>query len=196
MNLPNKLTIFRIILVPFFAFFILAENIGHHYLFALLFFCAASFTDMLDGKIARKNNQITDFGKFLDPLADKILVMTALICFVAQDLVNIWFVLLIMFREFAVTSIRLVAVGKSGKVIAANIWGKMKTVSQIIAIIVILVFAYVNELGAMQIITVSGQLYVCSVIIDQLFMAIATFMSLYSGYIYLREYWDIIGNMK
>ena len=106
MNLPNKLTILRMALVPFFVFFTLADFIPHHLLIAGLIFGAASYTDHLDGKIARRDNLITNFGKLMDPLADKIMVMSALVCFVDTGFANVWFVLLIMIREFAVTSIR------------------------------------------------------------------------------------------
>lgn len=145
MNTPNKLTVLRIVLVPFFVFFLLVPSIPHHYLFAGLLFGLASITDHYDGKLARKNDQITDFGKFLDPLADKILVISALICFVEIGLVPAWMVIVIVAREFMVTSIRLIAV-ESGKVVAANNWGKAKTVSQIVAIVMVIVFQYVLEL--------------------------------------------------
>ena len=128
MNLPNKLTVLRIVMVPFFVFFMLGSFVPHRYLWALLLFCAASYTDHLDGKIARRDNLITNFGKLMDPLADKILVMSALICLVKLDLASTVCVLLIMIREFAITSIRLLAV-EQGRVIAANNWGKLKTVS-------------------------------------------------------------------
>ena len=137
MNLPNKLTLLRIILVPFFIAATLM-NFPFHYSVALLIFIIASITDMLDGKIARSRNLITDFGKFCDPLADKILVTSALLCFVQLGLCGAVPVIIVLFREFAVTSIRLLA-ATEGKVVAANIWGKVKTVSQIIAIILIYV---------------------------------------------------------
>ena len=124
MNLPNKLTVLRMILVPFFVLALLWP-FPHHFLIALIIFGAASYTDHLDGMLARKHNQITDFGKFMDPLADKILVISALVCFVSLGLCDVWLVLLIIAREFMVTSIRLVAAGK-GSVIAANNWGKAK----------------------------------------------------------------------
>ncbi|MBQ3969286.1 MAG: CDP-diacylglycerol--glycerol-3-phosphate 3-phosphatidyltransferase, partial [Clostridia bacterium] len=145
MNLPNKLTLLRIILVPFFVASILIEELPFHYLIALVIFSVASITDMLDGKIARKYNMVTDFGKFADPLADKILVISAFACFVQLDIINAVFIILVLFREFAVTSIRLVAV-ENGKVVAANMWGKAKTVSQMTAVIVVLLFGFVIEL--------------------------------------------------
>lgn len=144
MNTPNKLTVFRIILIPFFVFFLLMQNIPNRFLFALIIFCIAAITDHFDGELARRNGQITDFGKFLDPLADKMLVMSAFICFVQLDIVGALPVIIILMREFIVTSVRLVAMG-SGKVISANIWGKAKTVSQIVAIIIILLTQYTME---------------------------------------------------
>ncbi len=138
MNLPNKLTLWRIILVPFFVAALLIP-FPLHTIVALVLFIAASITDMLDGRIARKRNLITDFGKFADPLADKILVLSALLCFVQNGWCDCIAVIIVLFREFTVTSIRLIAAAK-GEVIAANIWGKVKTVTQMVAIITILVF--------------------------------------------------------
>ncbi len=132
MNLPNKLTLWRIILVPFFVAVLLIP-FPLHTIVALVLFIAASITDMLDGRIARKRNLITDFGKFADPLADKILVLAALLCFVQNGWCDCIAVIIVLFREFTVTSIRLIAAAK-GEVIAANIWGKVKTVTQMVAI--------------------------------------------------------------
>lgn len=132
MNLPNKLTVLRIALVPFVIAAILIE-FPFHFTVAGLLFGAAAITDAFDGKIARRDNLITDFGKFADPLADKILVISVLVCFVKFGLCGAIPLIIIIFREFTVTSVRLVAAAK-GTVIAANMWGKVKTVSQIIAI--------------------------------------------------------------
>ena len=137
MNLPNKLTLLRIVLVPFVIAAILIE-FPFHFTVAGLLFGAAAITDAFDGKIARRDNLITDFGKFADPLADKILVISVLVCFVKLGLCGAIPLIIIIFREFAVTSVRLVASAK-GKVIAANMWGKVKTVSQIVAIVTIFV---------------------------------------------------------
>lgn len=137
MNLPNKLTIFRIALVPAMIYFLLCEHIPYHYLIAGAIFALASVTDFFDGQIARRRNLVTDFGKFADPLADKILVISALICFVQLQLVSSVPVIIIIFREFMVTSFRLVA-AEQKKVISANIWGKLKTISQIFSIFVVL----------------------------------------------------------
>ena len=136
-NLPNKLTLLRIVLVPFVIAAILIR-FPFHYLVAGILFGIASITDALDGRIARRDNLITDFGKFADPLADKILVISVLVCFVKFGLCGAVPLIIIIFREFAVTSVRLVASAK-GKVIAANMWGKVKTVSQIAAIVTIFV---------------------------------------------------------
>ena len=145
MNLPNKLTVARIIMVPFFVVFLVNVTIPHHFLIAGLIFALASFTDLLDGKIARKRNLVTNFGKFLDPLADKILVLAAFLCFVQLGICDCVAVIIVLFREFSVTSIRLIAASK-GKVVAANMWGKAKTVSQMIAIIAVIAMQIVLEL--------------------------------------------------
>lgn len=139
MNLPNKLTIFRVILIPFFVFFLLAD-IGLGTLapvLALIIFIVASLTDMLDGKIARKYNLVTNFGKFMDPLADKLLVCSALICLTDMDRIPSWVVIIIIGREFIISGFRLIA-SDNGVVIAANYWGKAKTVCQMIMTIVLI----------------------------------------------------------
>lgn len=143
MNLPNKLTILRIILVPFMVAALLIE-FPFHYLVAGLIFGAASLTDYFDGKIARQQNLITNFGKFADPIADKILVISALVCFLAKGLCDPIILIVVLFREFVVTSVRLSAAAQ-GKVVAANIWGKVKTVTQIIAIIAVFVLQVIFE---------------------------------------------------
>lgn len=146
MNLPNKLTVMRIILVPFMVASMLIE-FPFHYLVAGLIFGAASLTDYFDGKIARERNLITNFGKFADPIADKILVVSALVCFLAKGLCDPIIILIVLFREFVVTSIRLSA-ASNGTVVAANMWGKVKTVTQMIAIIAVFVFQVALEVNA------------------------------------------------
>ena len=138
MNLPNKLTTFRVILIPFFVFFLLTDVLGANgdYL-ALVIFIVASLTDMLDGKIARKYNLVTNFGKFMDPLADKLLVCSAMICLVDLKLLPAWIVIIIIAREFIISGFRLVA-SDNGVVIAASYWGKFKTTFQMLMIIVLL----------------------------------------------------------
>lgn len=132
MNLPNKLTVLRMGMIPvFLALFYLPGHIPHNYLWSLLVFALASLTDMLDGQIARRRGLITDFGKLMDPLADKLLVMSAMVSFISIRLVHPVVVIVILAREFLVTSIRLVA-ASGGKVIAADGWGKAKTVFQMV----------------------------------------------------------------
>ncbi|MBY0757677.1 CDP-diacylglycerol--glycerol-3-phosphate 3-phosphatidyltransferase [Sellimonas caecigallum] len=135
MNLPNKLTVLRVIMIPFFVVFMLTD-IGGDYsnYIALAIFCVASLTDMLDGKIARKYNLVTNFGKFMDPLADKLLVGSAMICLIPMDKLPAWIVIVIISREFIISGFRLVA-SDNGIVIAASYWGKFKTVSQMFMII-------------------------------------------------------------
>lgn len=143
MNTPNKLTMLRMCLIPVFMVCLLVAAKPYNMMLALIVFIAASVTDLIDGKLARKRNQITNFGKLMDPLADKLLVTSALICFISMGLANVWAVVIIIAREFLVTSIRLVAAG-SGKVIAANIWGKIKTNSQIVAVVAVMLFGFLR----------------------------------------------------
>lgn len=147
MNLPNKLTLFRIILTPIFMVALMVD-LPFNYFVAMLIFIVASITDMLDGKIARKRGLVTDFGKFMDPLADKMLTTAAFIGFLAKGIGSgmEWILFIVLFREFMVSSIRLVAASSGGKVIAANIWGKLKTVSQIVAIIFSLVIVQIEQI--------------------------------------------------
>ena len=138
MNLPNKLTVLRVIMVPFFVFFMLTDVGGPaNKWIALILFCVASLTDMLDGKIARKYNLVTNFGKFMDPLADKLLVCSAMICMIEMGKLPAWIVIVIIAREFIISGFRLVA-SDNGIVIAASYWGKFKTVSQMIMIILLM----------------------------------------------------------
>ncbi|MBN2285302.1 MAG: CDP-diacylglycerol--glycerol-3-phosphate 3-phosphatidyltransferase [Tissierellales bacterium] len=138
MNLPNQLTILRIMMIPLFMFFILNQSIGFSEEAALLVYVMASLTDTLDGYIARKYNLITDFGKFMDPLADKLLVISSLVCFVQLELLNSWVAMIIISRELIITGFRTLAASK-GVTLSANIWGKLKTIFQMVTIIMILV---------------------------------------------------------
>lgn len=139
MNLPNKLTILRMIMVPFFvAFLLLSDSYEYFKWIALVIFAVASLTDMLDGKIARKYNLVTNFGKFMDPLADKLLVCSALIGLTAMGMIPAWMTIVIIAREFIISGFRLIA-AEQGVVIAAGYWGKLKTVCQMIMICVMLV---------------------------------------------------------
>ena len=138
MNLPNKLTVLRIIMVPFFVFFMLTDVGGTaNKWIALVLFCVASLTDLLDGKIARKYNLVTNFGKFMDPLADKLLVCSAMICMIDSGQLTAWFVIIIIAREFIISGFRLVA-SDNGTVIAASYWGKFKTDSQMAMVILLI----------------------------------------------------------
>lgn len=184
MNLPNKLSLFRIILVPIFMFFIACPILGDFLsrIVAAAIFAIASLTDMIDGKIARKYNLITNFGKFIDPLADKFLVFGALITMLAKYTYLKFFVVVasvVFFRELAVTSMRLLVVNSSGKVIAASWLGKVKTVSQIICILTILLepVIFVN-------IPFFAEYHPLSYIT----MTVMTVMTLWSGIDYLRAY--------
>ena len=138
MNTPNKLTIARMILVPFFVLFILTGWGGdaNRYI-CLAIFVVASITDWFDGHLARKNNLVTNFGKFMDPLADKLLVCSALICMIELDRLPAWFVIIIIAREFIISGFRLIA-AENGVVIAANYWGKFKTTFQMLMVIVLI----------------------------------------------------------
>lgn len=139
MNLPNKLTMFRVVLIPVFIIVLMTGLVAdplNRYIGTVIF-CAASFTDYLDGHIARKYNLVTNFGKFMDPLADKLLVSSALICMVEMGTLPAWVVIIIISREFIITGFRLIA-AEGGLVIAASWWGKIKTVTQMAMIILLL----------------------------------------------------------
>ena len=138
MNLPNKLTLFRVILIPVFVVFMLVSVTGDtDKWIALAIFIIASLTDLLDGKIARKYNLITDFGKFMDPLADKLLVCSAMICLVSLGKIPAWIVIVIIAREFIISGFRLIA-ADNGRVIAASYWGKFKTTFQMVMVILMI----------------------------------------------------------
>ncbi|MCI7796319.1 MAG: CDP-diacylglycerol--glycerol-3-phosphate 3-phosphatidyltransferase [Lachnospiraceae bacterium] len=153
MNLPNKLTVLRVIMIPFFVLALMADggtNPAYRYAAAAIFI-VASLTDMLDGKIARKYNLVTNFGKFMDPLADKLLVCSALICMIELGELRAWMVIIIISREFIISGFRLIA-SDNGVVIAASYWGKWKTTFQMIA--VVLLILNVEELSMLTTATV------------------------------------------
>ena len=195
MNLPNKLTVLRILLVPFVMAAILID-FPFHDLVAGLLFGAAAITDAFDGKIARRDNLITDFGKFADPLADKILVISVLVCFTAIGRCGAVPLCIIIFREFAVTSVRLVA-ASNGKVIAANMWGKVKTVSQIIAIVAIFVLHLVLDILALIPVSEIALTAVGNVfnIIGQVLIWITAVITVISGVKYLVDNKEVISDM-
>lgn len=188
MNLANKLTIFRMILVPImviFAYLPIGEDvygIAIPMIIMDVIFIIASITDKLDGYIARSRNQVTTFGKFLDPLADKILVLTAMVILVEKAKLPAWIPVIVLAREFIVSGFRLVAVEKGGIVIAASVWGKLKTVTQMIA----LIFAFVDVGGFFTF--VSGGLtggHLVINIISSVMMAISTVATIFSGWNYV-----------
>lgn len=189
MNLPNKLTIFRIILVPVMVIISLLNiqgtflNIPITYWIINLIFIVASFTDHLDGKIARKYNLVTTFGKFADPLADKILVLSAMLILVEFGKIPAWIPIIVLAREFVVSGYRLIAVEKGGQVIAANIWGKLKTVTQMIAII--LSFIDLNVFGACLKGTLTGWNLVIN-ILSSAFMFVSVIATIFSGWSYIK----------
>ena len=198
MNLPNKLTIFRIILVIIMIILTLFDIQGEVFGIPIVaivldaIFIIASITDKLDGYLARSRNEITTFGKFLDPISDKILVITAMIILVEMGRLPAWIPTIIVFREFIVSGYRLVAVQNGGKVIAANIWGKLKTVTQMIAIIV--AFIDVNSFGAIFTQKLEGYSLVIN-IITTFMMIICVIATIFSGWEYLKEGKDLFKDM-
>ncbi len=194
MNLPNKLTVFRIILVPVMvivSFFDIPGNlfgIPTTMIVLDLIFIIASLTDKLDGYLARSKNQVTTFGKFLDPIADKILVLAAMIMFVEMNKLPAWIPIIVLFREFAVSGYRLIAVQNEGKVVAASIWGKLKTVTQMIAII--LMFLDNNSYGAIFSGNLTGFVFALNLITTTL-MTISVIATIFSGYEYLKDVKEI-----
>ena len=191
MNLPNKLTLMRVLLIPVFLVFFLIPGIPCHYLLAMIVFIAASITDALDGHLARKHNLVTNFGQFLDPLADKVLVMTALACFVDNQMIGVIPFLIIMMREFMVSGLRLVA-ANSGTVIAAGFWGKLKTAFTMVTIIAILVYlSFSGDFNSFSLACADTIDRVCGWILTGL-VWISAGLTVISGWIYLRGYWKFI----
>lgn len=144
LNVPNQLTILRMIMTPIYLFLILWENLPHRFFIAAIVFSLAAITDAIDGKLARKNNQITNFGKLLDPIADKILTTSALLAFMAMGLCNVWIVMIVLTREFAIASIRMIS-ASNGVVVPANMWGKVKTTAQMTFTIIIMLLGEVYQ---------------------------------------------------
>ena len=178
MNLPNKLTILRIMLIPFFVFFLLADVAGsYRFVIADIIFIIASLTDMADGKIARKYNLVTNFGKFMDPLADKMLVSSAFICLVELDRISAWIVIVIIAREFVISGFRLVA-SDNGIVIAASYWGKFKTTFQMFAIILLILNL--------------GETYPMIHILEQILVYIALILTIVSLVDYVAKNIDVL----
>ncbi|MGL5640736.1 MAG: CDP-diacylglycerol--glycerol-3-phosphate 3-phosphatidyltransferase [Paraclostridium sp.] len=171
MNLPNKLTLFRIFLIPVFII-VMMLNLQNKFLIACMIFIIASVTDAMDGHIARKYNLITDFGKFMDPLADKLLVISALTTMIEFNLVAAWMVIIIVARELTVSILRAIAAA-DGKVIAASSGGKLKTISQMVSIVILLLGAHTGNMVFLN--------------IGKITILIATLLTLYSGWEYIYK---------
>ncbi len=183
MNLPNKLTVLRVCLIPIFLVALLIDKIPYNIYIALLIFAVASITDWFDGKLARKHNLVTTFGKFLDPLADKMLVMAALCCFTFLGWIDPVAVVIILAREFMVSGLRLV-VAEGGVVVAAGIWGKLKTAFTMIALVAIMFIMGYSGLND------------TTFIINEVLIWISTILTIISGGIYLKAYWGYIDSSK
>ena len=191
MNLPNKLTCLRVLLIPVFLIFLYISAIPYHFLLALLVFAAASITDALDGKIARARGLVTNFGKFLDPLADKVLVLTALLAFVELDEIRMSAipVMIIAAREFMVSGLRMLTASE-GVVVAAGIWGKLKTAFTMVTIVAVLVYCSLTgdfALAVPEAVKTWG--------LNGLIW-ISTGLTSLSGGVYLKGYWSYINTDK
>ena len=190
MNTPNKLTLLRVLLVPLFVL-LFYWQFPAHYFAAALVFVAAAITDAVDGHLARKNNLVTDFGKFLDPLADKVLVVTALACFLQQQKVSIVVFLLIIAREFMVSALRLVVANK-GTVVPASFAGKLKTAFTMIALITAMVYwSFRLDFNAFGL-HLPEMVYTVSEIVLAVLFWIAAILTVWSGAEYLKAYWKDI----
>lgn len=191
MNIPNKLTVLRICMTPMFMAAMLID-FPHHYLASLVLFAVASVTDLIDGKLARKHNLITDFGKFLDPLADKMLTTAAFLAFIELKIGTgiVWITFIVLIREFLITSLRLISSGK-GKVIAANMWGKCKTVSQMSSVIYILASQYFLSVFSV------GQTVtdICNIITD-IVLWTSALLTVISGIVYVKQNKEFIDPKK
>lgn len=185
MNTPNKITVFRIFLAPvFLAVYML--DLPYHFLISTAIFGLGAITDAVDGHLARKNNLITVFGKFLDPIADKMLVTAALLAFMKDGLCNIWIVLAILVREFVMTSLRLIA-SSQGVVIPANIFGKIKTVMQMVSFVIVMLLCALNEL-----ITLPFSIP----LVSNILIGAAALMGIISAVIYYKESRNVIDFTK
>lgn len=179
LNLPNKLTVLRMIITPIFLVVFLKENLPHNYLWGAVLFSIGALTDFIDGRIARKYNQITAFGKLADPVADKMLTTAALLAFMQLGLCNIWIVMIVLMREFVVTSFRLTA-SAQGIVIPANIYGKLKTISQMVFSIAIMIM---GELRYLEILPESFNLP----LISNALLWVTAVLAVISGIIYIKQ---------
>ena len=196
MNLANKLTMLRIFLVPLFLIFIAAQGIPFGTFIATIIFIIASLTDQLDGYIARSRNQVTTFGKFMDPLADKLLVTAALISLVGMQVIPSWAAVIIIAREFAVSGLRTLAASE-GKIISASYWGKVKTVIQIIAIVALLIQASVGSSKYLTSLVV-GNVFMETILkyVPNILLILAVIATILSGVDYFRKNKKVINMDK
>lgn len=194
LNTPNKLTVARILITPVYLALILWASLPHRFLIATLVYSIAAITDAIDGKLARKNNQITNFGKLLDPIADKILTTSALLAFMQMGLCNIWIVMIVLTREFTVASIRMIAAA-DGVVIPANIWGKLKTVSQMTFTIVIMLLGEVYGILAAYNPVWYGKMPALA-LISNILLWITAVLTVVSGVIYVIDSKKVIDYTK
>lgn len=181
MNLPNKITLGRMFIAPIFLAVYLA-GIEHKFLFSAIIFALGAITDALDGRIARKNNIVTNFGKLLDPIADKMLVTAGLLAFMKDGLCSIWIVMIILTRDFAVTSLRMIAAAQN-LVIPANIGGKIKTVAQMVSFIAVMVLCEISEVFS---------LGFNMSLISNILMGVTAVISVVSGAVYMANGWKMI----
>ena len=181
MNLPNKITLGRMFIAPIFLAVYLA-GIEHKFLFSAIIFALGAITDALDGRIARKNNIVTKFGKLLDPIADKMLVTAGLLAFMKDGLCSIWIVMIILTRDFAVTSLRMIAAAQN-LVIPANIGGKIKTVAQMVSFIAVMVLCEISEVFS---------LGFNMSLISNILMGVTAVISVVSGAVYMVNGWKMI----
>lgn len=191
MNLANRLTLLRVIIVPFFVLFMCLGGVPLNYFWALVLFGAASITDLFDGKVARKYNMVTNFGKFLDPLADKILVAAALVCFTELGWTESWVTIVILAREFVVSGLRLAAAsGEKKVVIAANMWGKIKTASTMAAMVAVLAMHILSDnFGVLP-----AEFPV--ILIGKILMYISAVLTVISGIRYIYDYREYVDPSK
>ena len=183
MNTPNKITVFRIFLAPVWLTVFLLD-VPYRYLISAIVFAIAAATDAIDGRMARKNNLVTVFGQFLDPIADKMLVTAGLLAFLKEGLCNIWIVFVIIIREFVMTSLRLIA-SSQGKVIPANIFGKIKTVMQMVSFIVVMLLCHVDDYFGWSISLMPAD-------ISNILMGLSAVMGVVSAVIYYVQSKDVI----
>lgn len=187
MNMPNKLTVFRVVLTPLFMGAMLWTTWKPHYFVAVALFSIASITDYIDGSMARKSGQVTTFGKFLDPLADKILTTAALLCLLTVNYCSVWVLMLVISRDFLVSSVRLVAMGE-GKVVAANMWGKVKTSLQMVFIIAVIAMMGFQEAGLFTAVPMK--------LVSNILMWALAAITVLSGVIYVRDNREFINTTK